>query len=332
MEQLNENYLLGTKLFKYDENDNLEVIRIVGRQNERVLRTINIKTGQKKKMTIPMLKDEYNILKPDGYINFNIVNYYASGTDKLFDDVLIILNRYKDLVEGDNRPYVICRQNVADLHSNMINNTSNIYRGCSISKDTCPNNVELESYLYCNDLLYTETVCCYIGDGIKDILQCIKLKKFDTVLNSIYEEFVSELVGNQKEVAKNTNKYLGYCRSLNELLYNTNFMDDYFRAFGILKVNNKICLNHDGSLDPFTIKEIENEIGHEIIQYTCVLYDKDIELENISANWKLITDWDYDNNDVYLLVYTKPSDNTISDEQFISNEEKLNIIDTLTNI
>ena len=323
---MDKKFIKGSICFTYiEETDSIISYRITGFKNDKIVKLTNVHTGEKIKMTKEEILENYLFLKPDGYIHFNIVtlpDYYNNG--KTNYDVVLLMYKSDDL----SNAFAVCRQNTAGFHSNMIKVADVDFRGFSVSRNTCPGNVVFEQFMVCNELLKTESVAVYIGDKLDNILECINCKDFDRALDSIWTDFLSTL-NNQADVdyVKSIDNYLGYCKSLKELLEFNDFMDDFISAFDILKINTVINCNNS-LVDNTTLELLNEEFTSPITSYECIPYDKDIELDRIKLDHKLISDKDYN---IYLLIYKLYDSSTITEYTRMTPVDKLNIINKLTN-
>ena len=319
----------GSIYFKYDDNNNLKSIRIIGFKNRNILKTVDVYTNKISFIDINDL-DEYTLLRPDGYIHFNIVTLPDfNNTGKIMHDVVVLLYTIDDL----SNVFAVCRQNTAGFHSNMINITKEENMGFSVSRSTCPPNVVFEQFLQCNDLLLTESISVYIGDTLDTIFQCIKNKEFDRTLDAIFTDYISLISNGKKDVElilKDIPCFKGYCKDLRTLLEFNEFMDDILYAFNITKINSIIPVENDTGVivDDEVIRNIIFELNiTNPLWYKCIPYDKDIELNDIKFKYNLISDIHYN---IYVFVYDSNDDFVISDYEKLSNAEKANMINKLT--
>lgn len=320
--------ILGSRYFKYDEDtDAFTCYRVTGFQNSDTLRVTDVNTKEKKKISRSEILDDYYLLKPDGFMHFNVVTMPDPvKRGKEIYDVVITLYTKDEL----SSPYLICRQNIADPHANVVAiDSRNTYRGCCITRDTCPANLVFDSFLMCNKLEHTQSISVYIDDKLNDILECVKAKEFNKVLDIIWEDYVSVLDVADRNYVETIPNFLGYCKNLKELMEYNMIMDDFVRAFGCIKLDRKISVDQNGFVDPESLEKLKIELNQPLLQYSCIKYDKDIELDKIKLSYQLVADGNYD---IYLIVYQK-YDNL--SESFINssltNAQKLNIINKLTN-
>ena len=98
--------LIGSKFYRYDDNDNLEMIRVINMQNVESVKIKDLNTGEMKKVN-PKTLNNYKMLNPDGLIMFSIVNVDA-GNGTMMNDVIVALYNAKKLrEEADNTPYCV---------------------------------------------------------------------------------------------------------------------------------------------------------------------------------------------------------------------------------
>lgn len=295
---------LGSRYYNWtsdDELNEIKIIKLLGDDNCRCKYTLGPNTGKVEDITVSHIKDNYTLLNPDGYITFNIAIMGESN----IKDVIVFLNKSKDMEMGDTIPYCVCRQSVNDLFTATTSaQTGKSYYGISVSKDTCPADVQYENYLACNGVEKFVIVAVYIGDKLQDILNLFKHKDFDTVLYNLFVSRCKYVSDNIKFIInKNMQKrYInGYCKNLSDLLQINNFEYDLYRAFDILPLNVDLsgCENEE-----FPIAQLETlkcSIRRNIDKSIVIKYDKSIDLSKIERKYTLVAD---SNKDVYIVAYT----------------------------
>ena len=287
---------LGAKYYN-DES----FIRVVRFKNSNTLKIKDLITNEYRNIDIKKIKD-YTLLAPDAAFAFNIVKI------RDIEDVIVTCNRSSgDTYNNIGCPYLILRQNILDLHGNMVQKDKETdYVGCSVTLDNIPEGVDFNSLSACDELLYYTIVYYYIDDKLDDILECIpKISKYDNVLTQLNKQYCD---------IKNipyTPGINGYCTKLKDLIVSNNTMYDVRVGFGILSIKYNITVEKNNKLS-FMIKEdIEIILGHRIIDEFLIEYKKDIDLSKLS-NHIMLCDV---NENIYLLVYTKGDEITYDAEK-----------------
>ena len=278
---------LGAKY--YNETNYIRVIRF---KNSDTVKVKNLINGNYENINIKTLQNDYTLLLPDAAIAFNIVKIGD------IEDVIIACNRAKgDEYNGQSCPYLILRQNILDLHANIVQKEKETnFVGCSVSLDNIPEGVDFNILSACDNLLYYTIIYYYLDDTLDDILECIpKVSKYDEVL-----EKLNRMYCENKNIIP-VSGIDGYCTKLKDLIITNNMMYDIRAGFGILSIKHNITIA-EGNRLPFIIKEdIEIILGHRIINEFLIEYKKDIDLNTIS-NHILLCDC---NEKIYLLAYKK---------------------------
>lgn len=275
----------GQIYYRYITNS-IEMIRIKKLQNSEIATTINTDNGDIKKIKISELQDDWKLLNPDGYITFTIVKMNGSK----MDDVIVTFHRKNDIDHG-SLPYAVCRQSITDLFTNLTNRNDDItYVGCSVSVDTCPEDVNYQLCTACDSVSKMEMVAYYIGDEITDILSFIKQQNYDNILNVI---------------SKNCNHNIyGCCTSIKSLLIENGFEYDVLRGLGIYPVSFKINYFEDEDkidhLEPECIGKIENIIKRELKMNVVLKYSKYIDMNSINMDHIMVRDSD---KNIYIIGY-----------------------------
>lgn len=281
------NTIVGSKYYRYTQEGGLEIIRLKKIKNQDTI-IVQDRGGKKFTLTDKELNN-YTRLNPDGYVSFAIVSV-AGGVS----DVIVGLHRKKDIEEGSKIPYAVCRQNVFDFFANQTNRDESITLiGTSVSKDTCPPDVDYRLMLACDGLMQLDTVNVYIDDTFEDVISMINTVNYDNALYTLDKKIDKE-------------KTIGACSSLKQLLTENRFWNEFYRAFNIIKINEVIMaygLDVDGDRLPQKCKEaIESVTKYEILNELVMVYDKDIDLTAAQRDYLLVCDG---NNVTHIVIYTK---------------------------
>ena len=197
----------------YDSENTYEILSFKNRENANVR---NLETGEKKTILVKDIVEKYALLNPVGYIGFNIVDLKAN-----LQDVIVSLFKPEDLEETPAIPYAICRQCIVDFIYQQIDPKSEML-GISVSKDTCPANVDFSYMLSCDKVHSGTMIAVYLDYDLDKILSFIKTKDFDNTLYATmmdYAKHQSDKFGNfMYNNIINQDCYNGYCKSLKILL------------------------------------------------------------------------------------------------------------------
>lgn len=316
------NVLLGSKWYRYDKDGNLVVVRVVRHNSDTNVSVIRLKQKldeiqslEKRKIDIRDLEDAYTMLNPDGYVTFNIVTIGNKEDGKPVQDVVVTLHRLKDLNTGNKVPYAVCRQNVINTYSTVIMKHSTDWEvGMTMSVETIPEGIDYNIMTACNTCDKVIAVAAYLDDNLEDILGLVKpkdLHEYDFVLNELYKDHINNIPKLFREEACKAPIHKGYCRYLAQLLDYTDFMYDFERAFGIAKINdieiNDEYIEQGDLINGFIMKKsqleiIEKAYGFKFINPIFMLFDKDINIDELSDEIALVKDC---RNKIFLCNYIK---------------------------
>lgn len=291
------NILSGMKYFKFNDEGDIEIIRIVSGLDPKRIRVTKESDHKKFFLTEEKLK-EYTRLNPDGIIGFSIVKVHE------LEDVIITLMRKQELEAKDTVPYLICRQNITDFFSNAISPEMK-YCGISISKDTVPTGVEFERVLSCDGIESTKSIAVYMDDTLDTILSFIRTKNYDNVLYTLFMDHVKYISKDDQEKLKENRKkeYIdGYCKSLRDLMESNNFMYDFCCGFNIIPTYMDLSYIGESCVvlkdsDRHLLCEI---LAKNIISTIVLKFAKDIDLSKINDEYVLISD---KNDNLYVVTY-----------------------------
>lgn len=320
------NLFLGHIL--YNEKEGI-LYTVTGFKNQNTLLLQNVDLQKSIKESMSNIEDHYIILKPVGFIGFNIVDLKNN-----LQDVIVSLFRYEDIQQTPAVPYAVCRQCIIDFLYQQIDPKTE-YTGISISQETCPSNVDFNVMLACDKTHTGTMVAIYLDYTLDYILSLIKTKPFDDVLycNLLdHAKHESEQYGGsymyKQIIGKDCSK--GYCKDLKTLLNMNNFMYDVHRAFKIYDLDFEDMKDHQGhSLSMEETKVISTLICKNITATLVVEYDYDIDIKNIGQNYILVND---KFNKLYVVCYiedkTRPYIVPVEDIESDENIVKLNNVMT----
>ena len=286
---------VGMKYYKFlnPEDEVPFIIRMIRIKNTELF-VMEDEEGNKFKINKNQLS-EYTALTPDALIIFSIV-----GLQETTKDVIITLHKYKDLLDGDNQPYAVCRQNIVNLFAQATNRSSITYIGCCISNDTCPPDVDFNVALACDSVTYSRKIVTYLDDTLDDILKLVPSTRYDSILKSLHDKI-------------DKNLFRGAVKSLRELMSNSDkdcvpveFMYDYHKAFNIEEVSFKIHEDQYDDEHSFYILTkdqtniLEGILKIQIKANIVFKYDRNIDIDSITKSYILIRD---SSNSIYLVAY-----------------------------
>lgn len=244
------------------------------------------------KITKEDLEKYYTLLKPHGSIFINIVKLHNNTWD-----VIVSLFREIDMIT-DGIPYAVCRQNIHDFLSKNITDIQRSHNpflkdinhvGLSLSKDTCPLNVDYNIMVACDKLEYSQEICIYINDNLNDIINLVNKKgKIDSIISSLYND--CKLL----DIA-------GCSNSLKSLLIDNMFMDDFYRGFNIYKIDIDIKHYYDDKdfvLSNYDREYLENISDKKLNNIFIIKYNYDININDIKRDNIIVKDI---NNEIYII-------------------------------
>lgn len=292
----------GMKFYRYNDSNELEIIRVKNYQNSQILRIFTNNTVEK--INVADLITNYTALKPDAILSFSIAKL-KNG----LRDVIVSLHRQSDIDSSVQTPYVVCRQCITDIFANQfVSEPDKYYYGASVSVETCPANVNFDIMLTCDGVESSELIAVYIDDKLNDMLSLINSHKYDSALLTAYMDFAankSKDFGNfMYRAIMEADNYAGYCKTLKDLLVSNNFMFDFYKTYNIVPlefynmnnyINDRLCEEYVKILSDLTCSNIVDTI--------VIPYHKDIDLSMINNTGKkyiIISDV---NQDLYLIAY-----------------------------
>ena len=234
VKDINLKRFLGYKFFKMNSEDNYTLIRIIDINEKDPTRcTIyDEETGKTSRVDYEYLKS-YIPLDPYGVVTFNIIKLNNGQDDKKsVKDIMVTAHKLIDLKLGINNdaPFIICRQSVNDFFYQLIDHNPDKSEmvGISVTRDTCPTNIEMITLTACSEILDATTIHVYKDDNIESMIRCInKALKYniDKVLKNLHDEHCDAI--HATPITKHGKYINGWCSDLETLLNTNDFMVDF---------------------------------------------------------------------------------------------------------
>ena len=279
------NIRTGGKFFKYiDGIDEPFILRV--KSVDETKRTVKCIFPDKHVESVSadeFLRD-YKFLRPDAI--FSACSLSVQGEN----DVMLVLGKPND----SNENMVVCRQGVFDFFSNNVrkHETDDFYVGVSVSKKTCPANINFTDIMACDKLEHNRFMYVYLDDTLDDILSLFTQKKYDSILANMAA----------KRTFINGHRTVGYCHTLRELLTTNNFMYDFRQMFDIMDLPFAINEETEG-LSVDNIIFMENELKVNIMETYLIRYTREIDLRTIKRSYKLVASAADNFSKIYIVGY-----------------------------
>lgn len=274
-------YAVGTKFYRYvaknpdnEPKNILQMCRVTKIDEEDNLYSLNVNEtidGKPVNYTtftdVDCVHDKYIRLNPDAYITFSIVD------DGPVQDVLVAVHPTKTDVINP-KPFAICRQdavNIFRMASEATPVEGQVWAGISINQNNCPPEIDICSYLDCEEIIISKIVAAYIDDTLDDILAPIWPNRFDNVL----ETYINKHKGDN---------LTGMSSTLRGLLDDQNFMYDFHEAVGVTDVPFPIC-NDSKNL----LISVISQMRHKAISDIYITpYDKSIRVDELERPYYIM--------------------------------------------
>ena len=311
--------LVGSIYYQSSNGERIQfrITRHIDEKNVEVTFT----DGKKKKMSTKEINDEWYLLQPDAYINFSIVKIND------LDDVVITMIREEDM--DTNIPWCVCRQNINNIFEVMVERRDGVpLSGASITQENIPAGMNILSALVGDKLVKTYMVAIYNNDKMDDILNCIKVKTFNKVLEQIFEiKLNSVTIPFIRRVMAHRESYAGCHKTLQGLLTECDFMHDVYRGFGHVICDNIYVTEEDIIKGDFEcgalinidkVLIIEKAFAKKLHNPIVAKYTKDINLEEFENKFLFVDA----KHDVFIMIYDSKS-TLYEDENKMTPEQRL---------
>ena len=309
---------VGNKYYTYenDKEESLKLIRVVGIQNTTDVKIKILDSPNKEEIgNINKIKfkelEDWTRLIGYGKIIFSTVTVGTNtGGGITVPDVIVAGYSYKEAkLSGQyTKPFVACRQCIGDVYDSMMQESPELSLvGMSCNQMSIPEGIEFDALLACTKIDLTSNVTFYIDDTLDDILNMVKTKPYDKVLESDLLDHVNYMerkLGRKIGFNSAIKSCDGYCRDLRQLLEENNFWYDLQSYIGIIKINvpveidtediNRCHLSEDLKID------LSNILMKNIGETWVIKYDLDIDIDTIKKDHFLLMD---SNNILWVVCY-----------------------------
>lgn len=240
------------------------------------------------KMTYRELMDNYIRLIPDGFFTISNISYPINEGKERGYDVFCTLHKGKE-----TQPYVICRQDIADVFK-YSSSEKMINIGLSISRRTCPKNMDFEVFSYSENIKDFKAVAIYLDDSISTIFKYIgSINRYNLTLRRLRDKY-------------NGTNMVGCTDNLYDMLHKNGFYNDFKETFGVFTY--PFALDMSRSI----MNDRETNMFNSIIKIPGIKrmtnliycpYDKGIDMDEIDKNHLLINIGDDKHSEVFIVIY-----------------------------
>ena len=244
-------------------------------------------------------------LNPDGVVSFNIVR------DGQLRDVMIMVHPLTD-DSIDPTPFAVCRQDCVNVFKASVDTPvkGQVWVGISINKNNCPGNTNINDYIQCDELDYTDMIVVYKEDKVEDLLRLVWSKKYDDILTEYAKK-------------RHDSNLTGISTSIKTLMEDQNFMYDFHEAMGVISVPFPV---DDGSTEK--IKDVIGQLKEAYISKIYIQkYDRTIDTSEFKRDWVYMApDWSVVTDDnlreIYIVGYDIDPDKDYLTMKFGTNDKE----------
>lgn len=286
--------LIGLKFYRYsDDSDIPKVIRLIGVDEvKRFYKFLDCSDYITKiELSFDEVESNWIKLNPDGLMSFNCCFAKDSRGEEV-PDLMVNLHKINKDKGGsvDSIPYVTCRQAVIDIFA-LLQDSERYIAGMSISRDTCPPELNFRSCCAFSKITKKIFVAVYMDDHINEILSLFNHKSFDERL---------KLIKSRDKMG-----IPGYQTTLESFLKENYFMLDFHTAFGIHELKFKSFDFEDDKVNRVLTDYIISNLQEVPIKFYPIPYSKYIDLKDIKRKYILVCpfSYDYPDGEITLLAY-----------------------------
>ena len=207
-------------------------------------------------------------LSPDGFITVSNI-FYKTDADPNGFDVLVTLH-----VGNDRTPFAICRQDVVDVF-NYKTDGSTIPIGTSVSRATCPKNLDLMNFMYSERVKDFKASAYYADDDLRSMMKYIgSLNRYNATLHKLHDKYE----GSQMK---------GCSNNLFELLEDKHFIGEFKIANKIRTWPFYIDLDND-ELSDDAVGEFNKLFNTKARAIEYLPYSREIDLNALGDNCRTV--------------------------------------------
>ena len=290
---MRQEFTKGTWFYRSVDKDNFDLIRLERIKNEDCFVFTRDRNYRDKFKLTKEEFDQYTMINPHGYFTATTV-----VLDSGLKDVICTLHRASDINNDDSIPYAVCRQSILDIFANLAKreDDTNVYIGLSMSKDTCPPDIDYVVMLLAKETLHSSAMAVYLDDSIDDIMHYIPTSRYNEVLMNMPQLQLDPSIGHQS---------VGHCFTLRQLLDYTEFIYDFKSGFGVQLLDTTLELNEDGIMSEESIDAIQNALGFILYDPFGIEYGYDIDFNTIANDYVIVSD---KSKKTYVVSYVKGED------------------------
>lgn len=280
--------IVGNIYYK-NNYDGLDVFRVFGEFNGTLYCRREYDTIQESvKVNTDYFNRGFKLIPPCGKMLFMILDL----PDKSKDVAIVFLKKNGN----DFRTEAVCRQNIVDMYSSMYARDYYDYRlGMSLCRENSISEDMYRAMFNVDGISTCYSVSTYMDDKLGFIVNMVPQIEFSFMLRKI-----KTAIEYQRK-ARHLPPPKGLCSSLLNLIVNTGFDDDYYRALQIIPLPISLRKSYEKrTLGVLEQRILEDIIGKHVVNNQLVRYSKDVNFDMISKDYLLLADR---HRDLYILVF-----------------------------
>jgi hypothetical protein len=282
---------VGTKYYRICDDGSVRIVRIVANKNTQEVVVTGELLDDRFTIKLEDLQKKYKPLLPNGMITM----FNATTNDK-HRDVIIFASKTNTTGNAiELEPYVMCRQLILDIFAHITYSDTPCY-GISVSKKSCPANVDFEKLMVSNadDVYNQQAVSIYYQDDLATILKLLKTTKSDEILKENYDRMVTN----------SDSKVAGVVSTTRELIETNGFFFDVLSMFNILPLPGVTIHYQDNSyvLYDTDLYRIEYAIKSRVSNVKIIEYSHYISEDELPETYSHIKFCD-STSKIYIMQY-----------------------------
>ena len=187
------------------------------------------------------IRKVYTVLKSDGLISLsNIISIKNFENRKEIRDIVVTFfpNNRMTTKPDLAQPYIVARQGITNLFSQMIN--CDDVAGMAVSLDTLPADFCLADFMSNEGVLSSTIMHTYKIDTSKEIDYILNNSTTKNILKDLFDHAVfhmKNIKADFKYIKKENDCINGYCNSFRRFLEESDFMGELYNKLGIVRVD-----------------------------------------------------------------------------------------------
>lgn len=282
----------------------------------------HINLDKKKTLTeeeFTTLKKEYTILGSEGVITISNIVYLENEVRQIKDILVIYFpNNKVTKVPDASRPYIVARQGINNIFAMMAGEER---VGLAVSMETLPEGYTLMDFMENTRVLDSCMTHVYRTDNATELGILLDNESSNDILNDLFQHEYNYMKNIKEDLEMEITKdscLKGYCTSIKTFLEESDFMNELFNKFNIIRVDFPMEYSVPLNIDQKALCAVLLN-GARIAKAVPLQFDYSINMLSINMKYFLAED---SNDMLWIVPYTESPEEIDPKELYDLTEER----------